>query len=134
MTERGFASLLLDAGAVLALARDRPAVREWLRRAGVLGVEPQVSYVTVAEVFRDAPAGARVRWVLSRLAAEGLTLRDCHDAGRLMSATGSGGKTLDALVAATALRLPKPVVVLTSDPKDLARLLNGQRSATVATV
>jgi hypothetical protein len=129
-----FASLLLDAGAVLAFAKDRPEIRRWLRRAREAGVDPRVSYVTIAEVFRDAPAGARVQWVLSRLAPEHLTLRDCHDAGRLMCATGTDGKTLDALVAVTALRLPKPVAVLSSDPGDLGRLLEGQRRVTVARV
>ena len=129
-----FASLLLDAGAVLALARDRPDVQAWLRRAKKVGIEPRVSYVTIAEVFRDAPAGARVQWVLSRLEPEHLTLRDCHDAGRLMCATGTDGKTLDALVAATALRLPRPVALLTSDPDDLERLLEGQRRVLVARV
>ena len=129
-----FASLLLDAGAVLALARDRPDVQGWLRQARKVGIEPRVSYVTIAEVFRDAPAGARVQWVLSRLEPEHLTLRDCHDAGRLMCATGADGKTLDALVAATALRLPRPVAVLTSDPHDLERLLEGQRRVLVAKV
>ena len=89
--------------------------------------------MTIAEVFRDAPGGARVQWVLSRLEPEHLTLRDCHDAGRLMCATGTDGKTVDALVAVTALRLPKPVTVLTTDPGDLGRLLDGQR-VTVATV
>ena len=128
-----FGSLLLDAGAVLAFARDRPEVRRWLQHARELGIDPRVSYVTIAEVFRDAPGGARVQWVLSRLEPEHLTLRDCHDAGRLMCATGTDGKTVDALVAATALRLPKPVTVLTTDPGDLGRLLDGQR-VTVATV
>ena len=134
LIEVGFASLLLDAGAVLAIARDRPEVQRWLQQARKIGVDPRVSYVTIAEVFRDAPAGRRVQWVLSRLAPEHLTLRDCHDAGRLMCATGTDGKTLDALVAVTALRLPKPVAVLSSDPDDLERLLEGQRRVTVARV
>jgi predicted nucleic acid-binding protein len=129
-----FASLLLDSGAVLALARDRPEAHAWIGRARKAGIDPRVSLVTVAEVFRDRPPGARVQWVLSRLDLEQLTLRDCHDAGRLMGATGTGGKTIDALVAATALRLPRPVAVLTSDPSDLARLLDGQRRVIVAKV
>jgi predicted nucleic acid-binding protein len=129
-----FASLLLDSGAVLALARDRPEAHAWISRARKAGIDPRVSLVTVAEVFRDRPPGARVQWVLSRLDLEQLTLRDCHDAGRLMGATGTGGKTIDALVAATALRLPRPVAVLTSDPSDLARLLDGQRRVIVAKV
>jgi predicted nucleic acid-binding protein len=129
-----FASLLLDAGAVLAFARDRPEVRRWLERAQKYGIDPRVTLVTVAEVFRDRPAGGRVQWVLSRLEEEPLTIKHAHDAGRLLGATNSGDRTIDAIVAATALRMPRPVVVLTSDPKDLTRLLEGQPRVVVATV
>ena len=129
-----FASLLLAAGAVLAFARDRPEVRRWLERAEKYGIDPRVTLVTVAEVFRDRPAGGRVQWVLSRLDQEPLTLKHVHDAGRLLGATNSGDRTIDAIVAATALRMPKPVVVLTTDPKDLTRLLDGQPRVVVATV
>lgn len=129
-----FASLLLDAGAVLAYAKDQPEVRAWLFRAERAGVEARISWVTIAEVHRDAPRGSRQRWVLSRLSAEELTLRDCYDAGALMGRTGAGGKTVDALVAATALRLPGPVAVLTGDVADLQRLLDGHRQVTVVRV
>ena len=40
--------------------------------------------------------------------------------------------TVDAIVAATALTLPAPVVVLTSDPEDLRLLLAGTRIAVAA--
>lgn len=129
-----FASLLLDAGAVLAAARDGAEVRWWLDRARELDVDPRVTLVTVAEVFRDRPGGARVRWMLSRLDAEPLTMAHAEDAGRLLEATDSGDRTVDALVAAAAVRMPRPVVVLTTDPKDLERLLEGQRLVVVAAV
>jgi predicted nucleic acid-binding protein len=129
-----FASMLLDAGAVLAFAQDRPEVRRWLEQAETHGVDPRVALVTIAEVFRDRPAGGRVQWVLSRLDEEPFTVKHAQDAGRLLGATGSGDRTIDAIVAATALRMPRPVAVLTSDPKDLARLLEGQRRVIVAKV
>ncbi len=129
-----FASLLLDAGAVLAAAGDGEEVRWWLDRARELDVDPRVTLVTVAEVFRDRPGGARVRWVLSRLEHEPLTMAHAEDAGRLLGATDSGDRTIDALVAAAAVRLPRPVIVLTSDPKDLERLLEGQSLVVVAPV
>jgi hypothetical protein len=72
--------------------------------------------------------------VLSRLDEEPFTVKHAQDAGRLLGATGSGDRTIDAIVAATALRMPRPVAVLTSDPKDLARLLEGQRRVIVAKV
>lgn len=129
-----FASLLLDSGAVLAVAQNGHVVQRWLARARMHGVEPRVTLVTVAEVFRDRRDGARIQWVLSQLEHEPLTLAHAHDAGRLLGATGSGDHTVDALVAATAVRMPRPVIVLTSDPKDLERLLEGQPRITVAAV
>lgn len=129
-----FASLLLDSGAVLSAAQDSPEVHWWLDRARELDVDPRVTLVTVAEVFRDRPGGARVRWVLSRLDPEPLTMALAEDAGRLLGATGSKDRTVDALVAATAVRMPRPVVVLTTDPQDLERLLEGQRLVVVAAV
>ena len=53
--------------------------------------------------------------------------RDYRDAAVLMEATGMGGHTIDALVAAMARRLPRPVLIATSDPVDLRRLLQGER-------
>jgi hypothetical protein len=129
-----FASLLLDAGAVLAFAQDRPDVRRWLQRAEAQGVDPRVALVTVAEVFRDRPAGARVQWVLSRLDKEPFTLGHAWDAGRLLGHSGGRHMTVDAIVAATALTMPKPVALLTGDPGDLERLLEGYHGVFVAKV
>ena len=83
-------SVLLDAGAVLAIAQDRQPVRRWIEHADVLGIDPRVSLVTVAEVFRDRPGGARVQWVLSRLEKEPFTLGHAWDAGRLLGHNGGG--------------------------------------------
>jgi hypothetical protein len=127
-------SLLLDAGAVLAIAQDRQQVRRWIEHADGLGVDPRVSLVTVAEVFRDRPGGARVQWVLSRLDKEPFTLGHAWDAGRLLGHSGGRGMTIDAIVAATALGMPKPVALLTGDPGDLERLLDGYRGVYVAKV
>jgi hypothetical protein len=129
-----FASLLLDAGAGLAFAEDRPEVRQWLQRADQHGVDPHVSLVTVAEVFRDRPGGARVQWVLSRLAKEPFTLGHAWDAGRLLGHSDGRGMTIYAIVAATSLAMPKPVALLTSDPEDLELLLDGYRGVYVAKV
>lgn len=49
--------------------------------------------------------------------------QDYRDAAELMDASGMGGHTIDALVAAVARRQPRPVLVATSDPVDLPRLL-----------
>jgi hypothetical protein len=46
-------------------------------------------------------------------------------AGELLGKTGFSGHrcAVDAVVASTALELERPVVLLTSDPDDLARLV-----------
>jgi predicted nucleic acid-binding protein len=129
-----FASVLFDAGAVLSYAKDRPEVRAWVLRAEGADVPVRVSWITVAEIHRGSSTGSREQWVLSRLVPEELTLRDCKEAGALMGRTGCGGKTVDAILAATALRLPRPVAVLTGDGGDLGRLLEGEPRITVVHV
>jgi hypothetical protein len=41
---------------------------------------------------------------------------------------------IDAMVAATALSEPRPVLILTSDPKDLRALTQGEPGVSVASV
>lgn len=54
-----------------------------------------------------------------------VTAEIARRAGELLGKTGLSGHrcAIDALVAATALELERPVVLLTSDPDDLARLV-----------
>ncbi len=48
-------------------------------------------------------------------------------AGELLGASGlPATATVDAMVAATALGQPRPVVILTSDPRDLGALVEGE--------
>jgi hypothetical protein len=126
-----FVSLLLDSGAVLAFEKDSPQVQGWLDRARKAGVDPMVSYATLAETYRNGP---RIQWVLSKLAKVRLGEREYEQAGLLLGETNIGNRTMDALVAISALQLPRPVVVLTTDPRDLERLLHGQPQITVIAV
>jgi len=90
------------------------------RRARVI-----VSAITLAEVLRGSPRDATVHRVLSRITVVPVTAEIACRAGELLGATGLSGHrcAIDAVVAATALELERPVVLLTSDPDDLSRLV-----------
>ena len=125
-TDPAFRTLLLDSHGLTAAARfDRTllAVLEQAResRAAVL-----VPWTALAEALQGSSKAA-VQYALSRLELAPVLERDYRDAAVLMEATGMGGHTIDALVAAMARRLPRPVLIATSDPVDLRRLLQGER-------
>jgi hypothetical protein len=63
--------------------------------------------------------------VLSRIVELPVSPELGRRAGELLGATGLSGHrcAIDAVVAATALDLPRPLVLLTSDPDDLTRLV-----------
>ena len=77
----------------------------------------------------------RSRWnfVLSELRLEPLTVELAKEAAELLRATGLHGHkyAIDAMVAATAMRQPGPVVLLTSDVDDMSELC-GKRIELVA--
>jgi predicted nucleic acid-binding protein len=62
--------------------------------------------------------------VLSRITIVPVTAEIARRAGELLGTTGLSGHNcaIDAVVAATALDLEHPVMLLTSDPDDLGRL------------
>ena len=84
-----------------------------------------VSAVTLTEVLRGGPRDAAVYRVLSRITALPVSPQIARRAGELLGATGLPGHrcAIDAIVAATALELERPAVLLTSDPDDLNRLV-----------
>lgn len=88
------------------------------------------STVTLAEVTDGSARDANVRRVAKAIRLEPLTPDIGYHAGALRAvATASRRKlrdlTVEAIVAATALTLAVPVVVLTSDDSDLTLLLGG---------
>ena len=84
-----------------------------------------VSAITLTEALRGGPRDPAVHRVLSRIivisVTEGIARRACG----LLGATGLSGHrcAIDAVVAATALHAERPVVLLTSDPDDLNKLV-----------
>ncbi|CAL9565769.1 type II toxin-antitoxin system VapC family toxin [Streptomyces sp. enrichment culture] len=118
-------SLVLDSEALSRLLCNdrRMAVRiEASRQAGVPVL---VSALTIVEAVQGKTDLARLKWVLSRLQVEPVSQEDSLTAVTLLRDAGGlhGHKyAIDALVAALALRVPAPVIVLTSDRDDWAKL------------
>lgn len=123
-------SILLDAEALSALARDDRSMQAWAAFARRSDSVIYASSLTLAEVT-DGTA----RDVAVRRAAKAVRLIDVgpevgYRAGQLRATAAVSRRkhrdlTDDAVVAATALALPTPVVVLTSDTEDLRLLLAG---------
>lgn len=86
------------------------------------------STLTLAEVADGGARDAGVRRVAKALRLQPVTEEIGYLAGRLRAAAATSRRkprdfTVDAVVAATAMELPGPAVVLTSDPRDLHLLL-----------
>lgn len=115
-------TLILDAGAVSALAGQRARVQE-LRRRGMWPAQ------VPAVVLTEALTGDHRRDVHANRLLKTCQIRDVDEAqsraaARLRTATGRAGtiSAVDALVAALAAR-SSDAVVLTSDPHDLGALV-----------
>jgi predicted nucleic acid-binding protein len=83
-----------------------------------------ISAMTPIEAQDVRVKSDRLRWYLSRLKIEPVTEDICLLAIELLrDARLHGHKyAIDAVVAATALRATKPVVILTSDEDDMTKL------------
>ncbi|KJE22336.1 hypothetical protein FF36_03405 [Frankia torreyi] len=113
-------ALVLDAGALLAVERgDREMVAR-LRVAQQRGIGLRSNAVVVAQVWRDH-AGRQAALTRLLRAVEVCTVDDRtgRDAGVLLGRTG----TSDVVDAMVALLVRPGDRILTSDPKDITRLV-----------
>ena len=125
------ARLILDSGAVIALARRDMRVRAFISRAVRNGDLVAVPAVVLAETTRGGPRDAPVNQVLKDIdEITPATERTARAAGRLLGASDLSDATVDALIAAEAV-LHGSAVVLTGDPDDLRSLVGGQRHVLV---
>lgn len=117
-------ALVLDSEGLVKLPAGDQRARAFAETARERGARVIVSAVTLTEVLRGGPRDAAVHQVLSRIVVQPVSPELARRAGELLGVTGLSGHryAIDALVAATALELPRPVVLLTSDPDDLTRL------------
>ncbi|MEV2276655.1 PIN domain-containing protein [Nocardiopsis sp. NPDC049922] len=123
MTVRG--TLVLDSEGLSQLAGGSPRALARLKAARARGAHVVVSAITLTEVLRGKATDAHVHRVLSSVTVRPVSRDVAREAGELLGETGLSGHScaIDAVVAATALREERPVVVLTSDPDDLKQLV-----------
>jgi predicted nucleic acid-binding protein len=118
-------TLVLDSEGLSKLAAGDARTRGYLDSARTRGARVAVSAITLTETLRGGPRDAAVYRVLSRITVVPVSPEIARRAGELLGETGLSGHrcAIDAIVAATALELERPVVLLTSDPDDVNRLV-----------
>jgi predicted nucleic acid-binding protein len=117
-------TLVLDAQGLVKFAAGDPLVRSRARETNNRGGDIVTAASTLAEVLRGGARDAHVYRILRRVTVADVTSDVGRKAGELLGVTGMSGHrcTVDALLAAVALAQSRPVVLLTSDPDDMARL------------
>ena len=115
---------MLDAQGIVRLAEADKGAFAWARRTDALGGDIVTAASTLAEVLCGGARDARIHRILRRVTVVEIDKNVGRRAGELLGATGMSGHrcTVDALLAAVALAQRRPVILLTSDPDDLARL------------
>ncbi|MCX4747050.1 PIN domain-containing protein [Kitasatospora sp. NBC_01287] len=129
MKEQPARSLVLDSEALSLLLRNDRGMAARIEASRQVGVPVLVSALTIVEAAQGKTDLARLKWVLSRLRVEPVSQEDSLTAVALLRDAGGlhGHKyAIDALVAALALRVAGPVIVLTSDRDDWSKLCGGR--------
>jgi predicted nucleic acid-binding protein len=115
---------VLDAEGIVRLADGDRRTRLHYEAARDRGSHVVTAASTIAEVIRGGPRDASLHRVLNRITVVPIDKALGRAAGELLGRAGMAGHrcTIDALLAAVALGQARPVVLLTSDPDDMARL------------
>jgi predicted nucleic acid-binding protein len=127
-------TVVLDADGVSKAAAADRQIHAMLVAARNRDARVVVSAVTLAEVLRGTPRDAATYRVLTRIVELPVTPEIGRAAGGLLGSTGLPEATVDAVVAATALRQSGPVLLITSDPSDMAKLTASRSDIAVAAV
>jgi predicted nucleic acid-binding protein len=132
--------LVLDSGALSALAEAKPRARAVLDRADdeqylvVVPVSALAEAIRTGSHPRDAPVNRILnqRSLAQRVEIDERIARLAAEL-RYRASGGRSGRVLllDAFVAACAVATREPAVVLTSDPDGLSRLLDGYSTVVV---
>lgn len=112
-------SVVLDAGAFLAVEKGDRRVAAMLRLLQRQRVALRTSAAVVAQVWRDGRKQALLARLLDGVAVRALGAGDDRRTGELVSKAG----TRDVIDAHLALVAEEDDLILTSDPEDLKRLL-----------
>jgi predicted nucleic acid-binding protein len=115
---------VLDAEGLVKLAIGDPQARSHFEVARRNRRPVVTAASTLTEVLRGGPRDVPLHNMLSRMTVVPIDEQQGRAAGELLGRTGLSGHrcALDALLAVIALDQPRPVVLLTSDPRDLGRL------------
>ncbi len=117
-------SLVLDSQGLSLYAGQDRAVLNMVRSALERGASRVISAATLIEAQHGGLKRARRDFILSQLDVKPLSVAWARESAQLLQETGLHGHrhAIDAMVAVTAFHQPPPVVMLTSDPDDMARL------------
>jgi hypothetical protein len=126
-------ALVLDAEGLSRAAAGDARAAAWVARARELRLPLVVNAVTLTETVRGVGRDAAIHLLTRNAHVDQVDSALALDAGRLLGRTGRDD-TVDALVATSAIRLDRPVTILTSDPGDLTALTEDYPSVRVVTV
>ncbi|MEW2358146.1 PIN domain-containing protein [Spirillospora sp. NPDC029432] len=117
-------TLVLDCEGLAKWCQADQRVTALVREAQDNDFRVVISALTPVEAQDVRTRPDRLRWFLSRLRIEPVTEEISNAAVDLLRAHRLHGHkyAIDAVVAATALQAPKPVVLLTSDEDDMTTL------------
>jgi len=122
--------LVLDSGAIIALARNEHGARSVLQAAWEAGSKVAIPVVVLAETVRGRPDNAPVNQIVKAVGDYiEVTEADGRSAGHLLGDKPMSS-TIDAIVVACADRTGGGEI-LTGDPIDLRQLAAGNPSITI---
>ena len=128
------ARLILDSGAVFALAAGQPRARQVVERALRERTLLVIPAVVITETTRGTARDARVNRVLSAVQdIAPVTESVAREAGRLLATANVGNATVDALIVAEAV-LHGPALILTGDLADIGALADNQPGVHVSAI
>lgn len=122
LTHQG--TLVLDCEGLSKLVDDHEPVVALVAEGRKRGMEVVISALTIIEATHRRTDKARLAWLLSGTRIVHVGDEEARAASALLLDTGLHGHkyAIDAVVAETALRQQRPVVLLTSDIDDMAKL------------
>ncbi|MEU2742289.1 DNA-binding protein [Streptomyces sp. NPDC007095] len=126
-------TLVLDCEGLTKFVDDREPAVALIGEARKRGMEVVISALTIIEAVHQGTDKARLAWVLSGVRVVPVGDEEAKAASAMLISAGLHGRkyAIGAVVAEMALRQRRPVVMLTSDLDDMAKLC-GDRVRLVA--
>lgn len=117
-------TLVLDADGLAKLASNDRGTQIRFESARKHRSKIVTAASTLAEVLRGGPRDAPLHHWLKLVTVIPVDQEYGRAAGELLGRTGLSGHrcAMDALLAVVAMAQPRPVILLTSDPRDLGKL------------